>query len=282
MQCGIMMFPAHYAIRPDELAREAEGRGFESIWFPEHTHIPASRRSPWPGGPELPKEYWHTHDLFVALSMAAAVTKRIKLGTGICLLIERDPIITAKEVATLDFLSHGRVLFGIGGGWNAEEMENHGTNFKSRWKLLRERVEAMKKIWTEEEASYQGELVRFDPIWSFPKPVQKPHPPIFLGGHTSKTLDRVVQYCDGWMPIGARAGDVIQSIEELRRRATAAGRDPKTISVTIFGCPADEDVVLQFAKAGVERVTFGLPPAARDVVLPLLDGYAELQRKLAL
>ncbi len=282
MQCGVMMFPTDYAIRPDELAREAEGRGFESIWFPEHTHIPASRRSPWPGGPELPKEYWHTHDLFVALAMAAAVTKRIKLGTGICLLVERDPIVTAKEVATLDFLSHGRVLFGIGGGWNAEEMEHHGTTFKTRWKLLRERVEAMKKIWTQEEASYQGELVRFDPLWSFPKPVQKPHPPIFLGGHTSKTLDRVVQYCDGWMPIGARAGDVIQSIEELRRRATAAGRDPKTISVTIFGCPADEDVVRQFAKAGVERVTFGLPPAARDVVLPLLDGYAELQRKLAL
>jgi len=281
MNYGVMMFATDYAIRPDDLAREAEGRGFESIWFPEHTHIPTSRRSPWPGGAELPKEYWHTHDLFVALTMAAAVTKKIKLGTGICLLIERDPITTAKEVATLDFLSKGRVLFGIGGGWNAEEMENHGTNFKSRWKLLRERVEAMKEIWSKDEASYHGELVNFDPIWSWPKPVQKPHPPIFLGGHTSKTLDRVVKYCDGWMPIGARAGDVLKGIEDLHRRATAAGRDPKTISVTIFGCPADEDVIRQYTQAGVERITFGLPSAPSETVLPLLDRYADVIRKLS-
>lgn len=281
MKYGLMMFATDYAIRPDDLAREAEARGFESIWLPEHTHIPTSRRSPWPGGPELPKEYWHTHDLFVALAMAAAVTKRIKLGTGICLLVERDPITTAKEIATLDFLSKGRVLFGIGGGWNAEEMENHGTNFKTRWKLLRERVEAMKKIWAEDEAEYHGELVNFDKIWSWPKPLQKPHPPILLGGHTSQTLDRVVKYCDGWMPIGARAPGVIKNIEELRRRAEAAGRDPKTISVTIFGCPADEEVVRAYEQAGVERVTFGLPPAPRETVLPLMDHYAELVRKLA-
>lgn len=280
MHYGLMMFATDDAIRPDDLAREAEARGFESIWFPEHTHIPASRRSPWPGGPELPKEYWHTHDLFVALAMAAAVTKRIKLGTGICLLIERDPITTAKEVATLDFLSGGRVLFGIGGGWNAEEMENHGTEFRTRWKLLRERVEAMKKIWTEDEAEYHGDLVKFDKIWSWPKPAQKPHPPILLGGHTSKTFDRVVNYCDGWMPIGGRAGDVIKGIEELNRRATAAGRDPKTISVTIFGSPADEALLRQYQDAGVERVTFGLPSAARETVLPLMDSYTELVRKL--
>ena len=178
MDFGIAMFATDYAIRPDELARAAEERGFESLWFPEHTHIPASRKSPWPGGPELPKEYWHTHDLFVALAMAAAATKKLKIGSGICLLVERDPIMLAKEVATLDFLSNGRFLFGIGGGWNAEEMANHGTEFSQRWKLLRERIEAMKVIWREDDAAYHGELVDFDPIWSWPKPAQKPHPPI--------------------------------------------------------------------------------------------------------
>src|SRR5262249_14031541 len=163
MHYGLMMFAADYAIRVDELAREAEARGFESLCLPEHTHIPASRRSPWPGGAELPKEYWHTLDLFVALTAAAAATTTLKVVTGICLLVERDPITTAKEVASLDLLSNGRVIFGIGGGWNAEEMENHGTTFATRWKLLRERVEAMKKIWTEDAAEYHGEMVDFDP-----------------------------------------------------------------------------------------------------------------------
>ena len=197
MHFGLTMFQADYAMRVDDLAREAEARGFTSLWLPEHTHIPVSRRSPWPGGGELPKEYCHTHDLFVALATAAAVTRTLKVCSGICLLVERDPITTAKEVASLDALSNGRVMFGIGGGWNAEEMENHGTNFKTRWKLLRERVEAMKKVWTDDEAEYHGEFVNFDPIWSWPKPVQKPHPPIFLGGHGPKALQRVVDYCDG-------------------------------------------------------------------------------------
>src|SRR5262245_51869853 len=207
MKYGVTMFPADFAMRPDDVAAAAEERGFESIFFPEHTHIPTSRRSPWPAGGELPKEYWHTHDLFVALTAAAMATKTIKIGSGICLLIERDPIVTAKEVATLDFLSRGRLIFGIGGGWNAEEMENHGTNFKTRWKLLRERVEAMKAIWANDEPEYHGELVNFDKIWSYPKPVQKPHPPIYLGTGTAKGRQRVVDYCDGWMPIGQRLGD---------------------------------------------------------------------------
>jgi probable F420-dependent oxidoreductase len=279
MQFGLTMFPADFAIRVDDLAREAEARGFASLWLPEHTHIPVSRRSPWPGGPELPKEYWHTCDLFVALATAAAVTRALRICSGICLLVERDPITTAKEVASLDVLSNGRVMFGIGGGWNAEEMENHGTNFKSRWKLLRERVEAMKKIWTEDEAEYHGEFVDFDPIWSWPKPVQKPHPPIFLGGHTSRALQRVVEYCDGWIPIPVRAGDLVAQIKELRRRAEQAGRDPKSIAIATYGGPPDDAVVQQYREAGVAHYIFGLPPAGRDTVLGLLDRYAEFVRK---
>ena len=278
MLFGVQMFPTHYAIRPDVLAREAEARGFESVWFPEHTHIPTSRRSPWPGGPVLPKEYSHTHDLFVSLTAAASVTTRIKVASGICLLVERDPIVTAKEVASLDFLSGGRVLFGIGAGWNAEEMEHHGTAFRTRWKLLKERVLAMKAIWTDEEASYEGEFVRFDPIWSWPKPAQRPHPPVILGAHGPKALARVVDYCDGWIPIGVRAGDLNGEIAALRRLATEKGRDPASISVNVYGTPADAEQLERLRDAAVTRAIFALPPAGQEKVLPLLDRYAEAAR----
>jgi probable F420-dependent oxidoreductase len=274
---GVSMFPTDYAIRPDDLARETEARGFESIWFPEHTHIPASRRTPWPGGGDLPKEYWHTHDPFVALTAAAMVTKTLKLGTGICLIIERDPITTAKEVASLDFLSEGRFLFGIGGGWNAEEMENHGTNFKTRWRLLREQILAMKEIWTKDSAEFHGEFVNFDPVWAFPKPVRKPHPPVLMGGDGPRTLDRVVEFCDGWMPIGYRIEGLPEKLAALAGKAEAAGRDPKSISVTIFGAKPDRATLEGFAKAGVERAIFMLPAADRDATLPLLDKYAALR-----
>jgi probable F420-dependent oxidoreductase len=276
MHVGVLMFPTDYAIRPDELARAAEERGFESLWFPEHTHIPTSRRSPWPGGPTLPKEYWHTHDLFVALAMAAAVTTRLKLGSGICLLVERDPITTAKEVATLDFLSSGRFLFGIGGGWNAEEMEDHGTEFRTRWKLLRERVLAMKRIWTEDEPSFSGELVHFPPLWSWPKPAQSPHPPVLLGGHGPRALRRVVDYCDGWMPISVRAGDLAAGIADLRRIATEQGRDPASISTSVYGVPMDRDALARLADLGVERAILALPSADAATVLGLLDRGAAL------
>ncbi|MBK8312569.1 MAG: LLM class F420-dependent oxidoreductase [Acidobacteria bacterium] len=276
MLYGAMMFATDYAIRPDELARELEERGFESMWVPEHTHIPASRRTPYPGGGDLPKEYWHSYDPFIALTAAAAVTKRIRLGTGICLMIERDPIITAKEVASLDMLSNGRFIFGIGGGWNAEEMENHGTNYKKRWKILRERILAMKEIWTKEEAEYHGEFVNFDPIWSHPKPVQKPHPPILMGGYGPTTFDRVVEYCDGWFPIGMMAGNIEEKIAELKQKAESAGRDPNTISVTVALPQPDQNVVDRMASAGVERVIFFLPSAQRDKVMPVLDKYSEL------
>lgn len=281
MLYGVQMFATHYTIRPDELAREAEARGFESIWFPEHTHIPVSRRSPWPGGPVLPKEYSHTYDLFVALAMAAAATSRIKVASGICLLVERDPIITAKEVASLDQLSGGRVLFGIGAGWNAEEMEHHGTVFRTRWKLLRERTLAMKAIWTEDEAGFDGEFVHFDPIWSWPKPVQRPHPPVILGAHGPKALARVVDYCDGWIPIGVRAGDLVAEFATLRRLAEEKGRDPASISITVYGAPADPEVLAGLRDTGVTRAVFGLPPAGREKVLPLLDRYTGVVRSLA-
>src|SRR5215831_4497174 len=200
MKLGVTMFATDYAIRPDDLAVASEERGFESVWFPEHTHIPASRKSPWPGGAELPKEYWHTHDLFVSLMAAAAVTQTIKLGSGICLVIERDPIVLAKSVASVDQLSNGRLLFGIGGGWNAEEMEHHGTPFQRRWKVLRERIEAMKEIWTQETAEYHGEFVNFDPLWSYPKPLQQPHPPILLGTLFFFQAEDGIRDCDGWIP----------------------------------------------------------------------------------
>ncbi len=278
MDFGATMFPTHYAIRPDDLARECESRGFESLWFPEHTHIPSSRRSPWPGGPVLPKEYSHTYDLFVAMTSAASATKTLKVASGICLLVERDAITTAKEVASLDVLSGGRVLFGIGGGWNAEEMEHHGTEFRTRWKLLRERVEAMRTIWTNDEASYQGELVRFDPIWSWPKPIQRPGPPVILGAHGPKALERVVNYCDGWIPIGVRAGDLMAEIGKLHQLAVAKGRDPKSISVNVYGTPPDADLLKQLRDAGATRAIFALPAADAEKVLPMLDKYAGAMR----
>ena len=280
MKFGVAMFNTDYSIRIDDLAREVEARGFESLWVPEHTHIPKSRKSPWPGGPNLPKEYWHTHDPFVALATAAAATTRLKVGTGICLVIERDPITLAKEVASLDFLSGGRFLFGIGGGWNAEEMENHGTDFKKRWRVLRERILAMKEIWTKDEPEYHGEFVNFDPIWSYPKPVQKPHPPILLGNNSENGRQRVVDYCDGWFPIAARAGDLEAGVADLRRRAQAAGRDPRSISVSVFGASPEESAARGYQKAGVERTIFPLPSGTRDQVLPLLDKLSQMTRTL--
>ncbi len=278
MHYGVLIFPTEYAIRIDELARAAEERGFESLFVTEHTHIPASRRTPFPGGGELPKEYSHTLDPFVALTAAAAATRTLKVGSGICLIIEHDPIVTAKSVASLDLLSNGRFLFGIGGGWNAEEMENHGTAFKTRFRLLRERVLAMQAIWTREAAEFHGEFVNFDPIWSWPKPVQKPHPPILLGGESGHTLQRVVDFCDGWFPRGRAAEAILPGLADLKARAARAGRDMKTISVSVFGAKADEATLATYASAGITRAILRLPSEPREAVLPLLDRYAKLIR----
>ena len=274
MKFGVTMFPTDYAIGPAELARAAEEQGFESLFFPEHTHIPTSRRSPWPGGAELPREYSHTLDPFVALGAAAAVTSRLHLGTGICLVIERDPITLAKEVASLDHLSGGRVLFGIGGGWNYEEMENHGTKPSIRWKILRERILAMKQIWTQDEAEFHGEFVNFDPIWSWPKPVQQPHPPIIVGGNGARTFQRILEYGDEWMPIDGRGGAPIdERIAELNRLAADAVRGP--VPFSIRGVRPDPRVIEHYQQAGVTRCVFWLPPAGPDEVLPVLSRCAE-------
>jgi len=279
MNIGVCMFFTDYAIRIDELAREAEARGFESLWVPEHTHIPTSRRTPFPGGSQLPKEYAHTFDPFVSLMAAAAATKRLRIGTGICLVIERDTIITAKEVASLDALSGGRFEFGIGGGWNAEEMENHGAVFATRFKKLREQVLAMKEIWTKDEAEFHGKFVNFDKIWSWPKPAQKPHPPVLLGGESAYTLQRVVDFCDGWFPRGRAAEIILPALKDLGERAAKAGRDMKTISVSVFGAKPDEATLETYAQAGITRAILRLPPEGRDAVLPLLDQWSKFVRK---
>ena len=276
MKLGAVIFPTDYSIRPDDFAVACEERGFESIWFPEHTHIPASRKTPYPAGGELPKEYSHSHDPFVALMAAGAVTKKIKLGTGICLMIERDPITTAKEVSSLDQLTNGRVLFGIGGGWNVEEMENHGMPFGKRWKLLRERVEAMKKIWTEDAAEYHGELVDFDPVWQWPKPVQKPHPPIILGSASQRGIQRVVDYCDGWIPIGLALPDLPGAIKELHAKAKAKGRDPQSIEISLFWAPPDAGELKRYQDLGIARGVLALPSVGKDEALKMLDGMAGL------
>jgi probable F420-dependent oxidoreductase len=280
MYCGVTLFPTDYSIQPQELAAEAEARGFESLWFPEHSHIPTSRKSPWPGGGELPKQYYDSYDPFVSLGAAAAVTKKIKLGFGICLVIERDPIHTAKEVSTLDRLSNGRVLFGIGGGWNAEEMANHGTAFETRFKLMRERVQAMKEIWTQTKPKFAGELVKFDEMMQWPKPVQKPHPPIIVGGAFPHAARRAVAYGDGWIPIGGRGLDPLDALTEFHKMAKGADRDPKSLSFDVFAAPREVDTLKRYRDAGVTRAIWMFPSKGREEILPMLDQCAGLMKQL--
>ena len=276
MKYGVAIFPTDYSIHPTALGTALEERGFESLWVAEHSHIPVSRRTPWPGGGELPKMYYDAMDPFVTLAMAGAVTKKLRLGTGICLVVQRDPIQTAKEVASLDVTTGGRVLFGVGGGWNEEEMNNHGTQLSGRWKLLRERIEAMKAIWTQKEASYHGEHVRFDPIYAWPKPVQKPHPPIHVGGAYPGGMRRAIKYGDGWIPILGRGENVADLMPAFRKEAVAAGRDPDKLEVSVYGCPPQKELITRLRDAGVTRAVFFVPSAKDDVVLPALDTQAEL------
>jgi probable F420-dependent oxidoreductase len=284
MHFGASMFFTDYSMTSAALARALEDRGFESVWAPEHSHIPASRRSPWPGGGDLPKMYYDVMDPFVTLTAAAAATTRLKIGTGVCLVNQRDPIQTAKLVASIDRVSGGRFLFGIGIGWNAEEMENHGTAFKTRAKLVRERVEAMKAIWTEDKAEYSGEFVNFGPLMSWPKPLQQPHPPVIVGGAFPHGAKRAVRYGEGWIPLAARPGtqgDAFDSVPHFREMLKEAGRDPDSCPVSIFGAGENADTLKRYRDLGIARVSVSLPAAAEDVVLPILDRWAALIRQAA-
>ncbi|HLF72564.1 MAG TPA: LLM class F420-dependent oxidoreductase [Dehalococcoidia bacterium] len=279
MLYGLTMFITETSLQPAELARAAEDRGFDSIWAPEHTHIPSARKTPWPGGPVLPDYYSQTYDPFLALTAMAAVTTRLKLATGICLIVQRDPLTTAKQIATLDRISGGRFIFGIGGGWNREEVEDHGTPFAKRFPILRERILAMKALWTQDEAEFHGQYVNFDKSWAWPKPVQKPHPPIIMGGDGPTTFDRIVEFCDGWLPItrgGGVPADLAGKILDLRHRLQAAGRDPDALTVSLFGAPPNQDVVAAATRSGIDRVIFGVPSAPKDAALKALDEYAKL------
>ena len=253
MKFGVAYFPTDEAVEPATLARMAEERGFESVFVTEHTHIPASRKTPYPAGGELPREYWRIYDPFVALATMAAATERILVGTAICVLVEHDPITTAKEVASLDRLSGGRMLFGVGAGWNLEEMRNHGTDPRGRFALLRERVEACKAIWTQEEASYHGEFVDFDRIVCRPAPLQEPHPPILIGGNGPTVHQHVLAYGDGWFPNRIPPDDeMVGRVEELQRLGDQAGRGP--IPVTLQIPPRDPAILERYERAGVTRV----------------------------
>jgi len=283
MDFGAAIFFTDYSMGPAELGRSLEARGFESLWAPEHSHIPLSRRTPFPQGGELPKKYYDVMDPFVTLAAAATATTRLRVATGVCLVVQRDPIQTAKQVASLDQISGGRFLFGVGAGWNAEEMADHGTDFKSRFALMHERVVAMKAIWTTSKPEYHGAFVDFPPMMTWPKPVQKPHPPVIVGGAFPHGARRAIAFGDGWVPHALRPayGDVLGLLPDFRKLAAEAGRDPAALPITIFGVPEDRDLIARYRDAGVARVVFSLAPAKADEVLPVLDRCAALMPRPA-
>ena len=282
MQFGAAMFFTDYSMPPGELGRAMEERGFESLWAPEHSHIPVSRRSPFPNGGDLPKQYYDVMDPFVTLTAAAAATKTLKVGTGVCLVQQRDPIQTAKLVASIDQVSAGRFLFGVGSGWNAEEMEDHGTPFKSRHKIARERIEAMKVIWTQSKAEYHGEFVNFDPMMAWPKPVQKPHPPVIVGGAFPYGARRAIRYGDGWVPHAGRPEyeDVSVFLPQFHQQVKEAGRDIASLPVTMFRVVEELDKLRHYRDIGIARVVITLPSAGAGDVLPILDRWAEKIRQM--
>ena len=280
MKFGAMMFPTDYGIDPVRLGRELEARGFDSLFLPEHTHIPTSRATPFPSGGDLPDEYRHTIDPFVAFGAIAATTTRLKLGTGILLVIERDTITTAREVASIDHVSNGRFLFGIGAGWNREEMANHGTKFSTRWRLMREQILAMKELWTKDEAEFHGEFVDFDPVWQWPKPVQKPHPPVIIGGDGPKAKEALLEYGDGWIPRPQdRFAPLADRIAEMNRLLAERGRPP--VPIWVFGAPLDPEKIEEFEKAGVGTAIFRLPSSGPDAALTAIEQCTGVMRYFA-
>lgn len=278
MLFGGAMFFTDYSMSAMELARALEERGFESVWAPEHSHIPLSRKTPFPGGGELPKQYYDAMDPFVVLAAASQVTKTIKFGTGVLLIQQRDAIQTAKLVASIDQVSQGRFLFGVGGGWNRDEMENHGTAFPTRFKRMRESIEAMKEIWTKEHAEYHGEFVNFDPMIARPKPVTRPHPPIHVGGAFPQGARRAIRYGDGWIPTAR--GDLSVELPKFRQMAQEAGRNPDSIEVSSFGLGDDADRVKRLADMGVARVVPMFPPEKADKILPIIDRWAKIMQQV--
>jgi probable F420-dependent oxidoreductase len=282
MKFGASMFFTDYSMTPAALARALEQRGFNILFAPEHSHIPLSRKTPFVLGAELPKRYYDVMDPFVTLAAAAAVTTRLRLGTGVCLIAQRDPIQTAKLVASIDQVSNGRFVFGIGNGWNQDEMENHGTEFATRHKLARERVEAMKAIWTQDAAEYHGELVDFGPMAAWPKPVQKPHPPILIGGAFPYSARRAIRYGDGWMP-QATAKDptpLTDLIPRFRQMTAEAGRDPATMQIVIGAQPADPALAARYQALDVDYMYPSLPSEKEDTILPILDQWVEVMRQV--
>jgi probable F420-dependent oxidoreductase len=279
MRIGLTIFPTDRGIQPMELAREAEARGFDSLWFPEHSHIPCSRETPWggrEGAPALPEEYWRTHDQFIALTAAAAVTTKLRLGTGITLVAQRDAIWLAKEVASLDVISGGRFLFGVGFGWNHEEMASHGVDISHRRAVVREKVLACKALWTQEEAEFHGKYVNIEPSWVWPKPVQFPHPPIIVGASPKDLHFRhIVEYADAWMPIEGR-WPIEEAWVKLQQVAESAGRDPATLSLGVFGAKPDPAHLAELREIGATDCALFLPPLDRDKALATMDSYAPL------
>ncbi|HJU20339.1 MAG TPA: LLM class F420-dependent oxidoreductase [Stellaceae bacterium] len=283
MDFGASMFFTDYSMTPGELARALEARGFESVWAPEHSHIPSTRLTPPAGGGELEKRYYDVMDPFVTLTAAAAATKTLKIATGVCLIIQRDTIQTAKLVASIDQVSGGRFVFGIGGGWNQDEIESHGTAFRSRFKKMREQIEAMKAIWTRSEPEYHGDIVEVVKMRTWPKPVQKPYPPILVGGAWPHSARRAIRYGDGWVPNAARPhyADVTEFLPQFREMAQEAGRDPATVPVSIFGAVENADRLRRYRDQGIARVIVSLPSAKADQILPVLDRWAALIRQTA-
>ena len=280
MKFGASMFFTDYSMSSVDLARALEERGFDIVWAPEHSHIPLSRKTPFVLGGDLPKRYYDAMDPFVTLTAAALATKTLKVGTGVCLIAQRDPIQTAKLVASIDQVSGGRFVFGVGNGWNQDEMENHGTNFATRHKLARERIEAMKAIWTQDTAEYHGEFVNFDPMQTWPKPMQKPYPPIIVGGAFPYSARRAIRYGDGWMPqvTAGAPTPLIELVPRFRQMAAEAGRDPARLNISVSGQPADIDLIRRYRDVGVDRVSAALPSEKAETILPVLDRWAAIIR----
>ncbi len=284
MKIGAMLFPTDKSIQPIEFGEALEERGFHSVWFPEHSHIPTSRETPWGGrenAPPLPEWYWRTHDQLIALTAVAVRTERLKVATGISLVAQHDPIWHAKQIASLDVISNGRFILGVGYGWNKEEMEQHGVAYRTRRHLVHEKLRAMRALWTEEVAAFEGDMVRIQPSWTWPKPVQKPHPPIVMGGGPGpRMFAAIAEFAHGWSPLG-RVQNLKDHVAEMREAVAAAGRDPDEIEVSIFQARPKPEKIEEWVAAGVELLIMDVPSAPADEVLPVLDSYAPLIRDLA-